>query len=103
MVPEHNLESYETARESFDWDDVYAEADWDAPKSINVAHEVCDRQVAGGDRIALRQVGVDGESDSLTFEELAERTNRFADRVPRGTPEDGYRKDQANGTAGRRR
>jgi hypothetical protein len=75
MATEHNLESYETVCESFDWGDVYAEADWDAPGSINVAREVCDRHVAGGDRIVLRQVGVDGESDSLTFEELAERTN----------------------------
>ncbi|MDG5820402.1 AMP-binding protein [Natronococcus sp. A-GB7] len=78
MAAEYNLESYEDARESFDWDDIYAEADWDAPDEINVAHEVCDRHAAGGDRIALRQVGVDGASNSLTFEQLAERTNRFA-------------------------
>ena len=74
----YNLEDYETARESFGWEDIYAEAEWDAPEWMNVGHEVCDRHVAGGDRIALRRVGVDGESRTLTFEELAERSNRFA-------------------------
>jgi acetyl-CoA synthetase len=78
MVPDHNLADYEAARDSFDWDEIYTEADWDAPASINIAHEVCDCHVAGGDRTALRQVGVDGESRTLTFEELAERSNRFA-------------------------
>ncbi|MFC4437370.1 MULTISPECIES: acyl-CoA synthetase [Natrialbaceae] len=78
MATEYNLEDYETARESFSWEEIYADADWDAPESINVGHEVCDRHVADGDRIALRQVGVDGESRTLTFEELADRSNRFA-------------------------
>ncbi|WP_306057755.1 acyl-CoA synthetase [Natronococcus wangiae] len=78
MATGYNLEDYETVRESFSWENIYAEADWDAPESINIAHEVCDRHVADGDRIALRQVGVDGESRTLTFEELTERSNRFA-------------------------
>ncbi|SFB96213.1 acetyl-CoA synthetase [Halobiforma haloterrestris] len=78
MPDEYNLEEYESTYESFDWEDIYAEADWDAPESINVAHEVCDRHAAGGDRVALRQVGVDGESRTLTFEALSERSNRFA-------------------------
>ncbi|APW99176.1 acyl-CoA synthetase [Halobiforma lacisalsi AJ5] len=81
MPDEYNLEEYESTRESFSWDDIYAEADWDAPESINVAHEVCDRHAAGGDRVALRQVGVDGESRTLTFEALSERSNRFANAL----------------------
>ncbi len=79
MASEHNLDDYDSVRESFTWDDVFAEADWEAPASLNIAHEVCDRHASDGDRIALRQVGVDGESRTLTFAELAERSNRFAD------------------------
>jgi len=31
MVSRHNLSDYEAEREQFSWDDIYAEADWDAP------------------------------------------------------------------------
>jgi acetyl-CoA synthetase len=78
MAPAPTLESYEAARDSFDWTDIYAEVDWDAPDDLNIAHEVCDRHVADGDRIALRQVGIDGESETVTFEALAAESNRFA-------------------------
>ncbi|MFC3478223.1 acyl-CoA synthetase [Halobacterium litoreum] len=78
MSPQHNLADYESRYESFAWDDIYAEADWDAPESLNIAHEVADRHAAGGDRIALQQVGVDGDATQLTFAELADQTSQFA-------------------------
>jgi acetyl-CoA synthetase len=78
MAPASTLESYEAARDSFGWTDIYAKADWDAPDDLNIAHEVCDRHVADGDRIALRQGGLDGESETVTFEALAAESNRFA-------------------------
>jgi len=30
---------YEGERETFSWGDIYAEADWDAPGELNIAHE----------------------------------------------------------------
>ncbi len=78
-MSEHNLSEYESEYESFDWDDIYGEADWDAPEQLNIAHEVCDRHAAAnGDRTALRYAGTSGEREKLTFAELAARSNQFA-------------------------
>lgn len=79
MLASHNLQDYDTASEGFAWEEMYAEADWDAPDSLNIAHEVCDRHAeANPDRVALRYAGVDGEREERTFEEVAEQSNRFA-------------------------
>ncbi|UPW00326.1 AMP-binding protein [Halorussus gelatinilyticus] len=78
MGETHNLSDYDEVRESFSWDDIYAEADWDAPDELNVGHEVCDRHADGGENVALRQVGTDGDLTTLTFSELADRSSRFA-------------------------
>ena len=77
MPESHNLSDYDEVRESFSWDDIYAEADWDAPDELNVGHEVCDRH-ADGETVALHQVGRDGDLTKLTFRDLADRSNRFA-------------------------
>ena len=74
----HNLPDYEAARESFSWTDIYDDADWDAPDELNIAHEVCDRHADGSGRVALEYAGVEGERETLTFDDLAERSNRFA-------------------------
>ncbi|ELZ06894.1 acyl-CoA synthetase [Natrialba aegyptia] len=78
MPPDHNLPAYDETRQAFSWDDGYEEADWDAPERINIAHEVCDRHAENKEKVALYQVGEDGELTTLTFWELAERTDRFA-------------------------
>jgi acetyl-CoA synthetase len=79
MPTEHNLQDYDTMCEEFEWDDIFAEADWDAPDALNIAHEVCDRHAeANPGRVALRYAGTDGEREELTFGELAEQSNRFA-------------------------
>jgi acetyl-CoA synthetase len=79
MPTEHNLQDYDSMREEFTWSDLFGEADWDAPDSLNIAHEVCDRHAsANPDRVALRYAGTDGEREELTFGELAEQSNRFA-------------------------
>jgi len=78
MPKSHNLHDYAEVRESFSWDDIYAEADRDAPEELNIGHEVCDRHADGGENVALRQVGTDGEVATLTFRELADRSGQFA-------------------------
>lgn len=74
----HNLPDYDAAREEFSWDDIYADADWDAPDEFNIGHEVCDCHADGSGRVALQYAGIDGERETLTFDDLAERSNRFA-------------------------
>ncbi|MFB6123568.1 MAG: acyl-CoA synthetase [Haloferacaceae archaeon] len=78
MGSNHNLPEYETVRAEFAWDDVYDEADWDAPDRLNVAHEVCDRHASDRGNVALYWVGADGDRETVTFWELANRSNRFA-------------------------
>src|SRR6056297_2387583 len=78
MVSSHNLSDYETEREQFSWDDIYADADWDAPAELNIGHEVADRHATERESVALYQVDTDGELTTLTFAELADRSNRFA-------------------------
>ncbi|MFB6170128.1 MAG: acyl-CoA synthetase [Haloarculaceae archaeon] len=88
MPKGHNLEDYDRACETFEWDDIYAAADWDAPDRLNVAHEVCDRHAENRETVALYYAGEDGERETVTFWELAERSNRVAnvldDLVDRG-------------------
>ncbi|MEE6211483.1 AMP-binding protein [Salarchaeum sp. III] len=73
----NNLPDYEAERDGFDWSRFFDEADWDAPEHLNIAHECVDRY-ADTDRVALRYAGSDGSRESLSFAELAERSNRFA-------------------------
>jgi acetyl-CoA synthetase len=78
MVDRHNLPDYEAAREAFSWDDIYEEADWNAPEELNIGHEVVDRHATNREKVALYQVGTDGELNKLTFWELANRSSQFA-------------------------
>ncbi|WP_439026027.1 acyl-CoA synthetase [Haloarchaeobius sp. DT45] len=79
-MPEHgyNLTDYDTLRETFTWEDIYSAADWDAPDRLNIAHEVCDRHAEDRSRVALYYVGTDGERETLSFWELRDRSNQFA-------------------------
>ncbi|WP_135825841.1 acyl-CoA synthetase [Halorussus ruber] len=91
-MPEgHNLHDYDEVRASFSWDDVYADADWDAPEELNIGHEVCDRHADDGENVALRQVGTDGELRTLTFRELADRSSQFANVLEELGVEEGDR------------
>ncbi|MGA9402705.1 acyl-CoA synthetase [Haladaptatus sp.] len=74
----HNLHDYDSERETFEWDDIYADADWNAPERLNIAHEVCDRHANDRGKVALYYAGKNGERETLTFWQLAERSNRFA-------------------------
>ena len=78
MSTGHNLGDYEDTYETFEWDEVYAEADWDAPDSLNIAHETVDRHADDRSRVALYYAGTDGERETLTYWELSERSNRVA-------------------------
>ncbi|GGL60701.1 acyl-CoA synthetase [Halocalculus aciditolerans] len=87
----NNLDDYDAARETFDWEDIYDEADWNAGERFNIAHEVCDRHADGSGSIALRWAGANGERETLTFDELAERSSRFANALRAEGVEEGSR------------
>lgn len=78
MVPRHNLTDYEDKRGRFSWDEIYAEADWNAPTELNIAHEVVDQHADDRESVALYQVDTDGELTKMTFWELADRSSQFA-------------------------
>jgi acetyl-CoA synthetase len=81
-MSDHNLADYDERYEGFDWAEIYDEAGWGAPDRLNVAHETCDRHAeADSDRVALRYVGVDGSTESLTFGQLRDRSNAFANAL----------------------
>ncbi len=73
-----NLADYEGLSEVFEWESIYADADWDAPDEINIAHEVCDRHAMKRGTVGLFFVGPNGERERITFWELAQRSNQFA-------------------------
>ena len=76
-----NLLDYEATCRSFSW-----EAERESLSALpggggmNIAYEAVDRHAAGplAAKDALRFVHVDGTVDALTYEDLAERTDRFA-------------------------
>ncbi len=52
-------------------------------RGLNIAYEAVDRHAAGRgyDRVAIRWLAQDGSGRELTYGELAERTNRFANTL----------------------
>jgi acetyl-CoA synthetase len=81
MSTGHNLDDYHDAYDSFEWDDIYRAADWDAPDSLNIAHETVDRHATDRSRVALYYAGAGGERETLTYWELADRSNRVANAL----------------------
>jgi acetyl-CoA synthetase len=84
VVP--NLVDYEALCRQFQWS--YARAMLDGlpqGRGLNIGHEAVDRHAAGprASRAALRWLGRKGQIRVLTYRELAEETNRFANALRR--------------------
>ncbi len=81
LTRDTNMPDYETACESFSWDLARGRLDGLPGGGTNIAYEAVDRHVAHGrgDVPALRFLGAEGVDQELTYRQLAERTNRFAD------------------------
>lgn len=76
-----NLVDYETARKEFSWDAARNELDGlPAERGLNIAHEAVDRHAAGSRRhqTAFRWLGKSGQQRDISYGELSELTNRFA-------------------------
>ncbi|MCQ4080605.1 acetate--CoA ligase [Streptomyces sp. RB6PN25] len=76
-----NLGDYERECARFDWARAREQlSGLPGGKGLNIAYEAVDRHVAHGrgGHVALRCIGRDDRVRSVTFAELARRTNRFA-------------------------
>jgi acetyl-CoA synthetase len=70
-----NMLDYRQTRADFSWDAIRRELD-----GANIAHLAVDRHAMGprSDQLALRWLGRRGETRDLTFADLRDQTNRFA-------------------------
>jgi acetyl-CoA synthetase len=76
-----NLADYDAARRDFSWDQArQALAGLPGGRGLNIAYEAVDRHVAEGrgGKEALRFVQADGGTQSMSYGDLADQTNRFA-------------------------
>ena len=83
---EPNLVDYDAERARFCWADARADLDGlPDGAGLNIGHEAVDRHVATprGDHPAIRWLGADGSVRELTFGQLREETNRFANLLDR--------------------
>ncbi|WP_459985118.1 AMP-binding protein [Nocardioides sp. AN3] len=72
--------SYADACGAFSWERARERMAGLPGGGLNIAHEAVDRHVSEGRgaRTAIRAIAEDGRATSVDFEELRERTNRFA-------------------------
>ena len=81
---EPNLADYEQACREFSWEAARAGLDGlPNGRGLNIAHEAVDRHAAGSRRhhVALRCLSRLGLRREVTYEELADHTNRFANAL----------------------
>ncbi len=73
------MSDYESARESFDWDQARAQLDGLAGGGLNIAYECLDRHTESGRGadVALRWIGAGDQRRRFTYRELTESTDRL--------------------------
>jgi len=81
--PTPNLVDYDRARREFSWAECWASLDGLPGGGVNIAHETVDRHAAGPlrDKIAIRWLGKDGSTRSLTYGALSGEASRFANAL----------------------
>ena len=83
-------ESYADAVQAFDWSTVDEALGWKPGEKVSLGTSIVDRH-AGNERVALICVGPDGSERRLTYRELSEASNRFANLLQRLGVEPGDR------------
>jgi acetyl-CoA synthetase len=81
MAVTPNLVDYEATCASFTWEEAAKELDGlPQARGLNIAHEAVDRHASGPrrDRVAIRWLGKSGLRRDLTYGDLRDLTNRFA-------------------------
>lgn len=72
-----DVADYESVRESFSWEELRDECDWNGRDELNFAHESVDRHT-GEDELAVLWVSADGNAERYTFDDLARESNQMA-------------------------
>jgi acetyl-CoA synthetase len=83
-------ESYTDAVRAFDWSAVYEALGWKSGEKVSLGTSIVDRHAAS-ERMALVCLGPDGSERRLTYRELSEASNRFANLLQRLGVEPGDR------------
>jgi acetyl-CoA synthetase len=75
-----NLQGYAELRKSFKWSDAEKMVDWFPGGKINAAYNAVDRHAKGPRRNKIALIYDDGEGNAtkMTFQQLYEMTNKFA-------------------------
>ena len=73
---------YEDAVRSFDWAEMRAQLGWRAGEKVSLGASIVDRHAASG-RTALISIARDGTEQRLTYKDLSEASNRFANLLCR--------------------
>ncbi len=75
-----NLSDYDATRASFDWNEVEKEIDWLPDGGLNLAYEAIDRHVVHGkgSKAAMVWEGKNGETETYSYEDMRQETNKFA-------------------------
>lgn len=84
LAPPPHLLDYERECAEFTWDKARALLDGlPGGNGLNIAHEAVDRHAAGAlaDKVALRWIGKSGSRRDLTYSDLRDETNRFANAL----------------------
>ena len=84
LRPTPNLLDYAATCAAFDWHTAARALDGlPGGRGLNIAHEAVDRHVrhGRGARVAIRWVGKGGQRRELSFEALAQQSNRFANAL----------------------
>jgi len=74
--------NYTDATRSFDWAHVHEALGWQQREAVSLGTSIVDRHV-GSDRTALIVIGRDGSEKRLSYRELSEASNRFANVLRR--------------------
>src|SRR5712675_492271 len=64
--------------EASSYDELYRNFRWDIPDRFNLATACCDRHADGSGRLALVYVDEAGKTTRTTFDEVADKSRRFA-------------------------
>jgi len=83
---EPNLLDYESTRAEFSWEAIRGELDGlPNGQGLNIAYEAVDRHANGPkrDKVAIRWLGKRGDVRDITYGELKEQSNRFANVLQR--------------------
>ncbi|MEW5747458.1 MAG: acetate--CoA ligase [Candidatus Thermoplasmatota archaeon] len=75
-----NLQGYDELRKTFKWSDADKMVEWFPGGKINAAYNVVDRHAKGpgANKVALIYDDGEGNVQKVTFKELYEQTNKFA-------------------------